>query len=168
MEPVLLLIEGIQFSVDQFFESLFVKIGILSIFFYQMVPSIFKLLGTGGILVRLLDAGISPVFIIVVHVAGWVAGQYMLYLLGRYAYKLFKKRKRELLTADHWLHKYRHVIFLAIPFTSTLGELLLVFSGHQRIGFQKILPFLIIGDTARISIYVAWTLGQISLPEILQ
>lgn len=167
MLVTLLFLEGIQFSVEQFFESAFTKIGILTIFFYSMIPSIFRILGTGGVLVRLLDAGISPMFILIVNVAGWIVGQYGLYLLGRFAFKLFKKEKQTIAKSEHWLRKYRLAVYIAIPFVGTLGELLLVFSGHQRLGFRKILPLLIIGDTAKVGIWLLWTMGQLKLPEIL-
>ena len=88
-----------------------------------------------------------------------------MYLLGRGAHRLFTKKKKELAEADHLLHKYRFPIFLIAPFTGVFGDIIVFVAGAERIGFARILPFLLTGQFLRMTIGMLGLLGLIQLPQ---
>jgi len=143
------------------------------VFFYAMLPSFLKVIGTGGIFVRLLDQGVDPIFLFITSLIGKMIGFYALYLVGRFAWHLWnkkvKKRKgnQELLPENHWIHKYRYIVFVAVPWFGSLGELFMVISGHKRVGFIRILPWLLASEGIRYGINMLNLLGQLELPNIL-
>jgi membrane protein YqaA with SNARE-associated domain len=162
--------EGIAESIEIILHDQFAKFGSLIVFFYAMLPTIFKVIGTGGIFIRLLDNGISPLFMFIMSLIGKMIGFYLLYLAGRFFWQLLnknKKKKQELLPENHWIHKYRHVLYLAVPWFGSVGEVFIIISGHQRIGFLRILPFLAVSEGVRYGINLMLLLGQLELPNLL-
>lgn len=154
-------------TIDMFFNDNFVMLGILSIFLYELVPSAFRLLGTAGFFVGLLESGISPLFLILVTALGRLFGQYVLYLIGRLLFKVIHMKKQELANAEHLMHKYKFLIFPLIPFLGVLGDIIMIIAGHQRLGFAKLAPILFISNGLRTGIWLFWFMGQLSLPDIL-
>lgn len=148
---------------DKFFNDAFVMFGILSIFLYELIPTAFRLLGTTGFFIGLLQQGFNPMTLILIAVIGRIFGWYILYLLGRFIFRLFKGEHRSLADAGHFLHKYRLVVFFTVPFLGALGDLVMVIAGHQRIGFVRIVPFLFLSVILRYSIWLYITIGQINL-----
>lgn len=147
---------------DKFFSDAFVMVGILAIFFYEMIPTAFRLLGTTGFFIGLLREGFNPFVLILIAVVGRIAGWYILYLLGRFIYRIFKGKHRSLADAGHFLHKYRLIVFFTVPFLGALGDLIMIIAGHQRIGFIKIVPFLFLSVIVRYSIWLYITIGQMN------
>lgn len=148
---------------DKFFTDAYVMIGILAIFLYELVPSAFRLLSTAGFFVGLLQQGFNPFLLTLIAVVGRLAGWYILYLLGRFIYRIFKGEHRALADAEHFLHKYRLIVFFTVPFLSALGDLVVVIAGHQRIGFARIAPFLFLSSLIKESIWLYMTIAQISM-----
>ncbi len=123
---------------DKFFSDAFVMVGVLAIFLYELIPTAFRLLGTTGFFIGLLQEGFNPMTLILIAVIGRIAGWYILYLLGRFIFRIFKGQHRSLADAGHFLHKYRLIVFFTVPYLGALGDLILVIAGHQRIGFARI------------------------------
>jgi membrane protein YqaA with SNARE-associated domain len=147
---------------DKFFSDAFVMVGILAIFFYELIPTAFRLLGTTGFFIGLLQEGFNPFVLILIAVAGRIVGWFILYLLGRFIYRIFKGKHRTLSDAGHFLHKYRLIVFFTVPFLGALGDLVMIIAGHQRIGFIRILPFLFLSVIVRYSIWLYITIGQMN------
>lgn len=150
-------------TVDKIFEDSFVMLGFIAIFIYELLPTVFRLLGTTGFFVGLLQEGINPMFLVLLASVGRLFGWYLLYLLGRFIFRLFKGKGRELADAEHVLHKYRLVVFFLVPFLGFAGDLIVVLAGHQRLGFIRILPFLLLANIIRYAIWLYVTIGQIEL-----
>lgn len=148
---------------DKFFNDAYVMFGVLSIFLYELIPSAFRLLGTTGFFIGLLDEGFNPFTLVLIAGAGRVIGWGILYLLGRLVYRIFKGQHKSLADAGHFLVKYRLIVFFTVPFLGALGDLVMVVAGHQRVGFMKIVPFLAMSVIIRYSIWLYVTIGQIEL-----
>ncbi len=155
-------VDSVANLADKFFSDAFVMIGILAIFFYEMVPTAFRLLGTTGFFIGLLREGFNPFVLILIAVIGRIVGWYILYLLGRFIYRIFKGKHRSLSDAGHFLHKYRLIVFFTVPFLGALGDLVMIIAGHQRIGFIRIVPFLFLSVIVRYSIWLYITIGQMN------
>jgi len=150
-------------SFDKAFADAFVMFGILAIFAYEFVPTVFRLLGTTGFFIGLLQQGFNPFVLILIASIGRLGGWFVLYILGRFIFRIFKGQSKDLASADHFLHKYRLIIFFTIPFLGVLGDLIIVIAGHQRLGFARIAPFLFMANIIRYSIWLYVTIGQIEL-----
>lgn len=148
---------------DKFFSDAYIMFGVLAIFFYELVPTAFRLLGTTGFFIGLLEQNFNPFTLIIIAVIGRVVGWGLLYLLGKYIYRVFKGQHRTLSDAGHFLHRYRLFVFFTVPFLGALGDLIMVIAGHQRIGFFRIMPFLFLSVLLRYSIWLYITIGQINL-----
>lgn len=146
------------------FDDAFVRFGSVLVFFYEFLPQSLMLLGITGIVVRLLDSGVSPIALIFILVIGKLIGQYILYSIGRFSGTRVLKNKNSVRNADHLMHKYRTVIFILPIFLGFVGDAILFIAGHQRIGFIKIIPLLILGNTLRIGIWIANVTAQSNLP----
>lgn len=150
-------------TTDKFFESVYVKIGFLSIFLYELVPSVFRLLSTTGFYIGLLNEGINPMVLIILTSVGRIFGFYLLYVLGRFLFRIFKKKNREIADADHILHKYKLIVFFLVPFFGALGDIVMIVAGHQRIGFLKVIPLLFLANVLRTAIWLYVTIAQIQV-----
>jgi len=159
-------ISSFQESISMLFEEGFAQFGILAAFVYGFLPVTLMKLGITGIVVRILDLGVSPLFLVLFFALGRLIGQGILYGIGRFVYKLLKGKDRELATADHFLHKYKYLIYLLTPLLGSVGDIIMLVSGHQRIGFMKIAPVLYIGNLLSTSLWIYWTVATINLPEL--
>lgn len=156
-------IATISDTTAKFFENVYVKIGFISIFLYELIPSAFRLLSTTGFFIGLLNQGINPMVLVLVASIGKVFGFYLLYVFGIFLYRIYKKKNREIADANHWLHKYRLVIFFLAPFLGVLGDIIVIVAGHQRIGFLRIMPFLLLANVLRNALWLYVTIGQINI-----
>ena len=154
-------------SLEIILNSAFGQVGALVVFLYGFLPQTFQQVSIVGFVVRLLDAGFSPILIVVLGAGGKLGGQFLLYMLGKYSYRLFKKRKRQLASAEHVMHKYRSIIFFTPAWLGALGDIILVLAGHQHTSFKKIAPYLFVGNTAKLGVGTLILLGELELPEIL-
>lgn len=156
-------VSSIANVADKFFSDAFVMIGILAIFLYELVPTAFRLLGTTGFFIGLLDEGFNPFVLILIASIGRLVGYFILYIVGRLIFRIFKGKHRALADAEHFLHKYRLIVFFTVPFLGALGDLVVIIAGHQRIGFIKIASFLFLSVIIRYSIWLYVTIGQMNL-----
>jgi len=159
-------VDTFQDSISTFFEEGFAQFGILAAFVYGFLPVTLMKLGVTGIVVRVLDLGISPLFLILFFALGRLIGQGILYGIGKYTYRIFKGEHRALADAEHILHKYKIIIYLITPLLGSVGDLIMLVSGHQRIGFMKIAPLLYIGNVIGTGIWIYWTVATINLPAL--
>jgi len=159
-------IKNLQQSIFLLFQDGFERFGILTVFFYGFLPITLMKLSMTGIVVRILDLGVSPLFLVLFFSLGRLGGQAILYTIGRYVYRIFKGKDRELATTDHWLHKYKYLIYLGSPLLGGIEDIVMLVSGHERIGFLKIAPLLYVGNVISTSIWIYWTVAAINLPAL--
>ena len=159
-------INNLQETMFTLFEDGFERFGILTVFFYGFLPITLMKLSMTGIVVRILDLGASPLFLVLFFSLGRLVGQAILYTVGRFIYRIFKGKDRELATADHFLHKYKYVVYVLAPIFGSIEDLVMLVSGHERIGFLKIAPLLYIGNVISSSIWIYWTVASINIPDL--
>jgi len=149
--------EAIQASPE------FQAFGLVILFLWTIIPSVKSILPEFFSL-PLLTAGVMPLVLITVSALGATVGDYVLYLLGRGTHRVFKGKK-DLARADHLLHKYRLPIFIGTPFFGVIGDIIVYVAGFERIGFMRILPFILVGQFLRMSVGMLALLGLIQLPD---
>lgn len=159
-------INNLQQSLFLLFEDGFARFGILTVFLYGFLPITLMKLSMTGIVVRILDLGASPLFLVLFFSLGRLVGQAILYTIGRSVYRIFKGKDRELATTDHLLHKYKYIVYVLAPVLGSIEDLVMLISGHQRIGFLKIAPLLYVGNVISSSIWIYWTVTSINLPAL--
>ena len=159
-------LDNFQESLLMLFDDGFAQFGLLAAFVYGFLPVTLMKLGITGIVVRVLDMGISPLFLVLFFALGRLIGQGILYAIGRFVYRILKGKDRELATADHFLHKYKFLIYLVTPLLGSIGDLIMLVSGHQRIGFMRIAPILYVGNVIGTAIWIYWTVATINLPAL--
>jgi len=152
---------------DKFLEDNFVRLGILVIFFYELIPFTFRFITDSGFFVGLLQAQISPIVLLIIVVIGKLTGYYILYILGRGVSRILRGKNKELAGAEHILHKYKFFVFLAVPFLGSIGDVVVLIAGHERLGFIKILPLLFISGILRTSIWLFPFMAQLELPNLI-
>ena len=141
----------------------FQAFGIVILFLWTMIPSVKSILPEVFSL-PLLTSGVLPLVLITVSALGATVGDYILYLLGRGTHRAFKGKK-DLARADHLLHKYRLPVFIATPFLGIFGDIIVYVAGFERIGFLRILPFILVGQFLRMSLGIFALMGLIQLPD---
>lgn len=143
----------------------FQNFGLLILFLWGALPTSIPVAEV--ITVPLFGAGVSPVVLVLVSTSGVTVGNYLLYLLGRGAFRVIKGKHKEEAQAEHLLHKYRFPVFLAVPFMLIVGDIIVGIAGFERIGFKKILPFLIVGELIRQTLGIFIVMGILKLPSFL-
>ena len=142
---------------------LFATFGTFFVFVWTIIPSA-KSLPVEILSFPLLEAGVSPVVLVIMAWLGAVAGDYILYLAGRGVFHVVKRKSKELAKADHLLHKYRF-IFLVTPFLGVIGDTIVFVAGLERIGFKRLLPYILFGHFIRFTVGMIALLGIIQIPE---
>jgi membrane protein DedA with SNARE-associated domain len=158
-------INNLQTSISMLFEEGFSQFGILAGFVYGFLPITLMKLGITGIIVRILDAGVSPFFLVLFFSLGRLVGQAILYTIGRYIYRIFKGKDKDIAGIDHLLHKYKYLIYVVSPLLGSVNDIVMLVSGHERIDFKKIAPLLYIGNVISGAIWIYWTVITINLPN---
>lgn len=152
---------------EKFLNDNFTRLGILVIFFYELIPFTFRFITNSGFFVGLLEGDVSPIAILIIVASGKLVGYYILYMIGRGVSRILRGKDKELAGAEHVLHKYKYLVFTVVPFLGSLGDLVILIAGHERIGFLKIAPLLFVASIARISIWLFPFMAQINLPNII-
>lgn len=155
--------------VNDFMQSIiqspeFQQYGIIILFLWTIIPSVKSLLPE-FFSFALLMAGKTPIQLVIVSALGATVGDYVLYLLGRGSFRLFKGKNKEIAEADHLFQRYKLPIFLATPFLSVIGDIIVFTAGVERIGFIRIVPFLLTGQFIRMTLGMLALLGIITLPD---
>ena len=143
----------------------FQTFGLIILFLWTAIPS--SVFISEVILLPLIVTGVSPIVLIIVTTLGITVGNYFVYLFGRGTYRIIKGKNNNQADAQHLLHKYRLPIFITVPFLFVIGDLIVGIAGYERIGFRKILPFLLIGEFLRSILSVLVLMGLIELPNFL-
>lgn len=154
-------------SFEILLNSAFAQIGATILFFYGFVPQTLQQVSVTGFIIKLLEAGFSPIVIVLLGAVGKLGGQFLLFTLGKYSYRLFKKRKKQIASAEHIMHKYRSIVFFAPAWLGALGDIIMVLAGHQHTEFKKIAPYLMIGNTSKLGFGMIVLLGELQVPEFL-
>ncbi len=143
----------------------FESLGVFAVYIFTLIPSA-KAIPVEILSFPLLQAGVSPVILVIMAWLGAITGDYILYMLGRGVFHAVKRKSKELAKADHLLHKHRY-IFLATPYLGVIGDTVVFVAGLERIGFKRLLPFILIGHLSRFTIGMLALLGLVQLPEFL-
>ncbi len=153
--------EQAQILTDDFVNML----GAVSIFVYGFIPSMFRIIGTTGFFIALLADGINPFTLIILGAVGETLGSSVLYLVGRGFFKYIRNKgiDKKMAGTDHLLSKYRIFIYFLIPYLGTAGDIIMLISGHERIGLKKYIPFLFLGNFFRYGLWLMVTISQIDL-----
>jgi len=154
-------------TVDKFLTDNFVRLGISVIFFYELIPFTFRFITDSGFFVGLINAQINPIALLLITALGKLTGYYLLYLIGRFISRILRGKTKELASAEHFLHKYKFFIFVAVPFLGSIGDLVVLIAGHERIGFARIAPLLFFSSVLRTSIWLFPFMAQLQLPDLI-
>jgi membrane protein YqaA with SNARE-associated domain len=130
-------------------------------FIYGIIPNTLQLLSISGITVRLLQTGFSPFVLGFIIAVGSLIGQLLLYGVGLFFYKYVRKKKKGNADATHFLHKYHYLVFLIPSWTGSLGDLIMLIAGHERVNLLKSLPFLFASNLAFAYVNVFWINAQL-------
>ncbi len=152
---------------DKFLNDTFIRLGILVIFFYELIPFTFRFITDSGFFAGLIQEGVNPIALIIITALGKLTGYYILYMIGRGISRILRGKDKELAGAEHILHKYKFFVFVAVPFLGSLGDLVVLIAGHERIGFLRIAPLLFVSSILRISIWIFPFMAQLNLVNIL-
>ena len=142
----------------------FQSFGVVILFLWTIIPSV-KSIVPEVFSLPLLLAGTPPIILVTVSAIGATVGDFILYLLGRGSFRLFKGKFKQKASAEHLLHKYRLPIFLGTPFIGIVGDIIIFIAGVEHIGFRRILPFILVGQFLRMSIGMIALMGLIQLPD---
>ncbi len=139
---------------------------ILVSFFYDMMPTIAQQFSLGAIHTELLQSGFSPTVFVFLTAIALLIGQAILYVVGIFVRKVHKGSIGNLAGKNHFLHKYHFLIYLIVPFVGIIGDLVMIFSGHQRISPLKMFPFLFIGDLISASRWIYPAVAQLEISKL--
>jgi len=152
---------------EKFLNDNFIRVGLLVIFFYELIPFTFRFITDSGFFVGLIQGGINPVVLLLLVASGKLVGYFILYNIGKFVFRVLRGKGKELAGAEHVLHQYKFFVFIAVPFLGSIGDLVVLIAGHERIGFAKIAPLLFISSILRTSIWLFPFMAQLELPNLL-
>lgn len=150
----------LDFEVNDDFEAF----AILVHYLYELLPQTAQVIGIGTLGAVLLQRGFSPFILGIIVGLGRLTGQVILYALGRFARHRGKKWG-ENATVQHWLHKYHFIVFLFPAWTGTLGDIIMLYAGSQKISLFKIIPFLLVSNIAEAYKGIFPAVGQLELAD---
>ncbi len=143
--------------------KLFQDFGLIFLFFIASSPSI-MFIPDEVFMFPLVSGGAGWFSILLVVAGGHFMGDIILYYLGHHADRLVKGNRKQQTKAKHWLHKYKHIVFLIVPFTSVVGDLILVYAGIKHIPLKSFWWILLPSVVARAILSMVLLYGLISLP----
>ena len=152
---------------EKFLNDNFIRLGILVIFFYELIPVTFRFITDSGFFVGLIQGGVNPILLLLIVASGKLAGYYILYNIGKFVFRLLRGKGRELAGAEHILHKYKFFVFIAVPFLGSVGDVIVLLAGHERLGFARIAPLLFFSSVLRTAIWLFPFMAQLELPNLL-
>jgi len=139
----------------------FIRFAVVINFLYSVIPNTLQLLSISGITVRLLQTGFSPLVLGFIIAIASLLGQLILYYTGLLFYRHVRKKKKGNAEATHFLHKYHYLVFLIPSWTGSLGDLIMLVAGHERVNLVKALPFLFTSNLAYSMFLVLWINAQL-------
>lgn len=160
------LMESLQIF-DSFTSSqLYQDLGLIFLFFIAMTPSI-MFIPDEVFMLPLLAFNVGWFSLLMAVVGGHFIGFLLLYYLGHHADRLVNAKGKEQAKAKHWLHKWKHFVFFIVPFTSVVGDLIMIYAGTQHIKLNNIWWILLPAVILRGIISVAMLYGLIAVPSLL-
>lgn len=133
---------------------------------YDMLPTIAQQFSLGAIHTELLQSGFDPNLFVVLTAFALLGGQLILYFIGIFIRKVHKGSIGNIAGKNHFLHKYHFLVYLIVPFVGIIGDLAMIYSGHQRINLLKIIPFLLIGDFISSARYIYPAVVQLEVSKL--
>lgn len=161
-------INGIQELNLEIPDDNFTHFALAVTFFYDAMPSIAQQFSIGAITAQLLLTGFSPILLVIISALGLLMGQMALYGVGMVIKKVHKGSIGDIAGKNHWLHKYHFLVYMAIPFLNIVGDLAMLYSGHQRTNPLKMIPFLFVADLASSARWILPSVAQLGIGESLQ
>ena len=143
--------------------EIFRDYGLWILFFWAITPTIFFIPDEIFIL-PLVILGYDYFPILLALAFGNFIGYVLLYYLGHHADRLiFKKNGKIEAKANHWLHKYKHIVFFLPPFASFAGELIMIYAGTQHIPLRNFWWILLSATFVRGLISILLFMGILAL-----
>ncbi len=134
----------------------------------EMIPSVAKqFVSFGAVGIKLLIQGFSPILFGLILAVGQTIGQMLLYVVGMFVKKVHKGSIGDLASKNHYLHQHHFLVYLAVPFSSVLGDFVMLYSGHQRINPIKIIPFLFIANLTDNFKWIFTSMAQLEIGDTL-
>ena len=133
---------------------------------FDMLPTIAQQFSLGAIHTELLQSGFDANLFVVITAFALLGGQLILYVVGIFIRKVHKGSVGNIAGKNHFLHKYHFLVYLIIPFVGIIGDLAMIYSGHQRISLLKIIPFLLIGDFISSARYIYPAVVQLEVSKL--
>lgn len=150
--------------------SEFQQFALITIFAYDMMPTIAQQFSISAISTQLLQTGFDPILLTVIVSFALLAGQMILYLVGVIFKKLHhgvsKKGFGGAIFGNKFFHKYHFLIYLIVPFTGILGDAVMLYSGFARINPIRIIPFLYISNLASSARWIFPAMAQLEISKL--
>lgn len=113
--------------------ELLISYGMMGLFIIALVSSIIPI-PTEPVIFGLLDVGKRPEFVLIILIAGSIAGAYIGYLLGKYELRKlipFHDRKKEIMMQIQF-RKYGGMLLLVSPWIPVVGDLAPMVAGIEN------------------------------------
>lgn len=130
-------------------------------FLYEIIPQSAQLISVGAIGTVLLQRGFNPFVFGLVIGAGKLTGQMTLYTIARVI--RHKGKWGDNSTVNHWLHKYHFLVFFFPAWTGTLGDIIMLYAGHQKISPIRIIPILFTSNVLEAYRWIFPQMGQLEI-----
>jgi membrane protein YqaA with SNARE-associated domain len=144
--------------------ELFRDHGLTILFLWAITPSLFAI-PDEFFMIPLVALGISYQQMFLAVSVGNLIGFLALYYLGHHAHILLrgKRGKKMELRADHWLHRYKHIVFFLVPFASLGGDAIMIYAGIKHIPLKSFWYILIPATFVRGGISILFFMGILTI-----
>jgi len=130
-----------------------ISYGMAGLLFIALISSIIPI-PTEPIVFGLLDVGKKPEFVLIILVAGSIAGAYIGYLLGKYELRKiipFHDRKKELMMQLHF-RKYGALLLIVSPWIPIVGDLAPMVAGIENYESKRFIAVISVAKTIKYTI----------------
>ncbi|MFA4955641.1 MAG: VTT domain-containing protein [Candidatus Methanoperedens sp.] len=130
--------------------EIFISYGMLGLLLISLISSIIPI-PTEPVVFGLLDVGKKPELVLIILIAGSIAGAYIGYLLGKYELRKiipFHNRDNEQMMQKHF-RKSSTVLLLISPWIPIVGDLAPMVAGIENYETKKFLVVISIAKTIK-------------------
>ena len=130
--------------------EIFLSYGMSGLFLIALISSIIPI-PTEPVIFGLLDVGKKPELVLLILIAGSIAGAYVGYLLGKYKIRKlipFHDRKKELMMQLHF-RKYGAFLLIVSPWIPIVGDLAPIVAGIENYETKKFMVVISIAKTIK-------------------
>lgn len=149
-----------EFEIKDDFEAFAIFIH----YVYEILPQTAQVISIGTLGAVLLQRGFNPFILGAIVAFGKLTGQLTLYAIARFIRHKGKKWG-ENATVQHWLHKYHFLVFLFPAWTGTLGDIIMLYAGSQKVSVVRIIPILYVSNLAEAYKGIFPAVGQLELAD---